>query len=118
VELQQPRNVGVALVGHSGAFGQTGSEYFRTCWERRAAALKAGFDGIGRRFGASVRLGGLLVFGFLIARPEEQRHDPQDAEAAHDAGEAVDARQNAGRRRGLIGIGWRCPVYGPLQLAD
>ena len=42
---------------------------------------------------------GLLLREFLVGRPQQQRDDQQDGEAADDAGEAVDAGHDAGRRR-------------------
>src|SRR5262249_8595157 len=51
---------------------------------------------------ASAPIRRVFVRNALIAWPQEQRYDPQDGEAARDAGEAVNARKNGGGWRGSL----------------
>ncbi|MBN9488258.1 MAG: hypothetical protein J0H44_13565 [Alphaproteobacteria bacterium] len=37
-----------AIASYSGLFGPTGADYFRACWEKKAAQIKAGFGGDAR----------------------------------------------------------------------
>lgn len=36
--------LGIAVASYNGIFGQTGSDYFRSCWEKRAAAINTRLD--------------------------------------------------------------------------